>query len=149
ILHIGGKLADIAEDSEIARRFHGAMNINVALHGRMPGNAALQVGAYQRVEVKMLELDCDLARKVVTQVQAAFNIQSGILKIRLGPQQHLCPVGFRLRIQVAYFFTTEHQMMDAQLRIDGWRFKRSGPGNTKIRIAGHREPLRLKTAEVS
>src|SRR5947199_9540238 len=80
ILHVGGKLADIAEDSEIARRLHGAMNINVALHGGMPGNAALQVGAYQRVKVEMLELDCDLAGKVVKQVQAAVNIQSGILK---------------------------------------------------------------------
>src|SRR5437763_5290876 len=97
----------------------------------------------------MLELDRDLAGKVVTQVQAALNIQCGILKIGLGPQQHLCPVGFRLRIQVAYFFTIEHQIMEVQLRIDGWRFKRSGPGNMKIRFAGHGEPLRLKTVEVS
>ena len=91
----------------------------------MPGNAALQVGAYQRIKVEMLELDCDLAGKVVTQVQAAVNIQSGILKIGLGTQQHLCPVGFCLCIQVAHFFTIEHQIMEVQLRIDDRQFQRS------------------------
>ena len=94
------------------------MNINVAFHGGMAGNAALQVGTYQRIEVEMLELDRDLAREVVAQMQASIDVQRGILEIGLGPQQHLCAMGFCHCIQIACFFTVEHQMVEIQLCIN-------------------------------
>src|SRR5690349_6716489 len=75
VLHVGGKLADVSRDGEIARAQHGAANIDAAGNRRMVGDLALEVRADQRVKVETQKLDGNLAGPVAAEANIAVNVQ--------------------------------------------------------------------------
>src|SRR5258708_35913406 len=71
VFHVGGKLVDGTRYRELVQRAKRSADVNGSSHGGVSSEASLKISADDGVNIEALELQGQLRRKIVPQVDCA------------------------------------------------------------------------------